>query len=214
MALAKSRWTARRSRHADTRIASERGFSILEVMFASAIMLAGAASLAQLFVMSTRTNINAKSTSMGTLLAQQKMEQLRALQWGFDALGLPITDTTTNTTTVPESNQNGTGLSPSPTGLDGNGKPAGTLNQNKVGWVDYLDRFGNSLGGASETPADGTVYIRRWSVEPLPTNPNNTLILQVLVTTVANRAAVDTTMSVVRANAEARIVSVKTRKAS
>ena len=26
-----------------------------------------------------------------------------------------------------------------------------------------------------------TVYVRRWSVEPLPTNPNNTLILQVLV---------------------------------
>ena len=186
-------------------MADERGFSILEVMFASAIMLAGAASLAQLFVLSTRSNISAKSTSMGTLLAQQKMEQLRALQWGFDALGLPVTDTTTNTTTVPESNQSGTGLAPS---------PAGTLNQNKVGWVDYLDRFGNPLGGASETPADGTVYIRRWSVEPLPTNPNNTLILQVLVTVVGNRTGVDNTVSVVRGNAEARMVSVKTRKAS
>jgi prepilin-type N-terminal cleavage/methylation domain-containing protein len=196
MALAKSRWIADHG---------ERGFSLLEVMIAAAIMVAGAASLAQLFVMSTRTNVNAKSTSMATLLAKQKVEQLRALQWGFDALGLPINDTTTNTAAVPETAVGGTGLSPS---------PAGTLNQNVVGWVDYLDPYGVSLGGATTTvPAHG-IYIRRWSVEPLPTNPNNTLILQVLVTVVGNRNAVDTTTSVSRNNSEARMITVKTRKAS
>jgi hypothetical protein len=60
------------------------------------------------------------------------------------------------------------------------------------------------------------VYIRRWSIEPLPTNPNNTLILQVLVTRWRSRGVADTE----EANGgrrlpdEARIISVKTRKAS
>ena len=36
-------------------------------------MLAGAASLAQLFALSTRSNTNARATGMTMLLAQQKM---------------------------------------------------------------------------------------------------------------------------------------------
>ena len=52
--------------------------------------------------------------------------------------------------------------------------------------MDYLDRYGASLGTAANPP-DGAVYVRRWSVEPLPTNPNNTLILQVHVMRVGDR---------------------------
>jgi type II secretory pathway pseudopilin PulG len=193
MALAKSRWTA------------DGGFSLIETIFAAAVMNAGAASLAQLFVISTRTNTYAKSTSMSAMLAQQKMEQLRALEWGFDALGLPTTDTTTDTTVIPESPTGGTGLSPSPTG---------TLNNNVLGWVDYVDKYGAALGGAALTPPSNAAYIRRWSVEPLPTNPNNTLVLQVLVTPIGVRTATDNTTSVVRNNQEARFITVKTRKAS
>lgn len=197
MALAKSRWIAD---------GGERGFSLIETIFAAAVMIAGAASLAQLFVVSTRTNTYAKSTSMTSMLAQQKLEQLRSLQWGFDSLGLPTTDTTTDTTVVPESATGGTGLSPS---------PAGTLNTNTIGWVDYLDKYGAELGGTALTPPANAIYIRRWSVEPLPTNPNNTLVLQVLVTPVGLRTANgDTSTSVVRNNQEARFITVKTRKAS
>jgi hypothetical protein len=95
------------------------------------------------------------------------------------------------------------GLSPS---------PAGTLAENSDGYVDYLDSNGCSLGGGSVMPAN-TAYIRRWSVEPLPTNPNNTLILQVLVTRHVDRgpdAAADA--AVRRLPDEARFVGVKTRK--
>jgi len=168
-------------------------------------MIAGAASLAQLFFMSTRTNAMAKNTSLTAILAQQKMEQLRALEWGFDALGLPSNDTSTNTAVVPETQNGGTGLSPS---------PPGTLNQNTVGWVDYVDKFGNSLGGGTSSPPTNTMYVRRWSVEPLPTNPNNTLVLQVMVTPMGNRAGNDLTTNVSRNPQEARLISVKTRKAS
>lgn len=193
MALAKFRRTADR----------EGGFSILEVLFASMIMIAGAASLAQLFWMSTRTNSAAKNTSFTALLAQQKMEQLRALEWGFDVLGLPSNDTTTDTTVVPETAGGGTGLSPS---------PPGTLNSNVTGWVDYLDKNGASLGGGSTIPNNAS-YVRRWSVEPLPTNPNNTLILQVFVMP-RTTTGTDSTTSVARDPQGARMMSIKTRKTS
>jgi hypothetical protein len=70
-----------------------------------------------------------------------------------------------------------------------------------------------SLGGGTTPPAN-TMYIRRWSIEPLPTNPNDTLVLQVLVTRFRDRGAADTAVDVKRLPDEARIISVKTRKAT
>jgi len=192
MALAKSRATA-----------DARGFSIIEVLMATALMVTAVASLAQLFALSTTRNTSAKNTTFAAVLAQQKMEQLRSLTWGFDSLGLPTTDTTTDTTKFPET-AGGTGLSPS---------PVNTLQQNVVGWVDYLDAKGQELGGATAAPPTSAVYIRRWMVEPLPTNPNNTIVIQVLVTRHRNRGTADAG-SVIRLPDEARIISVKTRKAT
>jgi type II secretory pathway pseudopilin PulG len=192
MALAKSRWTA-----------DARGFTIIEVLMATALMVAAVASLAQLFALSTTRNTSSKNTTFAAVLAQQKMEQLRGLTWGFDVLGLPTTDTATDTTKFPETG-GGTGLSPS---------PQNTLQQNVVGYVDYLDAKGNSLGGATAAVPVNAVYIRRWMIEPLPTNPNNTIVIQVLVTRHRNRGAADSG-SVMRLPDEARIISVKTRKAT
>ena len=183
---------------------TERGFSLLEVLFATTIMAVALTALAQLFAMSTRANANARTTTFASVLAQQKMEQLRGLTWGFDALGLPLSDTTTDLTVVPENTTGGKGLSPS---------PAGTLGTNTPGYVDFLDNGGTSLGTGA-VPATGTAYVRRWSVEPLPTNPNNTLVLQVMVTRLRNRGTADLTVDVKRLPDEARLISVKTRKAS
>ena len=180
----------------------EGGFSLLEVLVASSIMAVALTTLAQLFVMSTNANRSAKTTTYAAVLAQQKMEQLRGLAWGFDNLGLPITDISTNTAKVPEEANGGTGLS-----------PGGSVGGNVAGYCDFLDKNGNSLG-TGPTPLAGTVYIRRWSIEPLPTNPNNTLVLQVLVTRSRDRGAADTATGTARLPDEARIISVKTRKAT
>ena len=180
----------------------EGGFSLLEVLVASSIMAVALTTLAQLFVMSTNANRSAKTTTYAAVLAQQKMEQLRGLAWGFDNLGLPITDISTNTAKVPEEANGGTGLS-----------PGGSVGGNVAGYCDFLDKNGNSLG-TGPTPLAGTVYIRRWSNEPLPTNPNNTLVLQVLVTRSRDRGAADTATGTARLPDEARIISVKTRKAT
>ncbi len=191
MGLAKSRSSA----------SSESGFSLIEVLVATIVLAVALVSLAQLFALSTRTNMGARDTTYTAVLAQQKLEELRSLTWGFDIQGLPISDTTTNTAVSPETPNGGTGLSPS---------PAGSIRANTDGYVDYVDQSGNKLGGGTNPPA-GTVYVRRWSVEALPTNPNNTLVLQVLVFRNRDRGAADNG-TVTMLPDEARLVTVKTRK--
>jgi type II secretory pathway pseudopilin PulG len=183
----------------------ESGFSLLEVLFAATVLTVALAGLAQLFAVATRANSSARATTYAAILALQKMEQLRNLTYAFDPLGLPRTDLDTDITVVPELPSGGTGLQPS---------PAGALGANTVGYVDYLDANGTSLGGLATIPPPGAVYIRRWSVEPLPINPNNTIVLQVLVTRTRNRGRADNADGVVtRLPDEARFVTVKTRKA-
>ena len=87
---------------------------MLEVLVATTVLTAGIAALAQLFAISTRANFSAKMTTSATVLAQQKMEQLRGLTWGFDLVGLPLSDYTTNISVVQETPTGGVGLTPSP----------------------------------------------------------------------------------------------------
>jgi hypothetical protein len=58
--------------------------------------------------------------------------------------------------------------------------PANTLTTSTTGYVDYLDAYGMWVGGGAAPPVNA-IYVRRWSIDPLPTNPNNTLVFQVLV---------------------------------
>ena len=172
-------------------------------MIATGLMAASLSMLGQMFAISIMNNNSARAGTYSTVLAEQKVEQLRGLTWGFDTLALPLSDTSTNTALPVESPTGGTGLSPS---------PAGTLTTSTDGYVDYVDQFGNTIGGGTTVPSKA-VYVRRWSVEPLPTNPNNTLVLQVIVFKIKNRGAADIEGSVQRLRDEARLMSVKTRKA-
>ena len=136
----------------------------------------------------------------------EKLEQLRSLTWGFDLAGqgLPLSDTTTNLTVTPPT-QDGSGLNPS---------PVDSLEQNTAGFVDFVDGAGAWVGTGTTPPATA-VYIRRWSIQPLPTNPNNTLVIQVLVTPVASeQARVESAFTRTRMAGDALLVTVRTRKAS
>ena len=169
---------------------------------ASGILATALIGLAQLFAVALTANTSARSTTYAAVLAEQKMEELRALTWGFDSSGLPMTDTSTDTASPDDDAVGGTGLTPS---------PETALQENTDGYADYVDMFGNKLGGG-DTPPQGAVYTRRWSIEPLPTNPNNTIIIQVLVTRHRWRGDADEG-SVLRLPEEARLITVKTRKA-
>ncbi len=180
---------------------NEAGFSLIETMVATLLLATGLVATAQMFALATRGNIAAQRSTYTATLAQDKMEQLRGLTWGFDAVGLPVQDYTTNISVEPPTN-NGVGLQPA---------PDNALSANVAGYVDYVDRAGNILGGGPFPPAD-TVYVRRWSVEPLPTNPNNTLIFQVMVFALNDRADAGAGAVLDRVRDETRLVSVKTRK--
>lgn len=185
---------------------SSRGFSLIEVIISMALLTTVSLGVAQIFAMSTRVNYVARGQTSTTAMAEQKIEQLRGLTWGFDlqGQGLPLTDTTTNLAVYPPTTT-GAGLNPS---------PADSLEQNTAGYVDFLDEHGTWVGTGT-TPTGAAMYVRRWSVQPLPTNPNNTLVLQVLVTPIASEATrVATAFTRTRMLTDALLVSVKTRKAS
>src|SRR6266540_4803072 len=139
MALARFRWIGneasprtaewlRQRGNGESSLLGDRGFSLIEVLAATTILTVALAALAQLFAISAKSNSSAKATTFASVLAQQKMEQLRGLTWGYDALGLPLTDTTTNISVMPET-AGGHGLTPSPTAA---------LSQNTVGYCDFL----------------------------------------------------------------------------
>ncbi len=182
---------------------SEAGFSLLEATIATGILAAALAALGQLLALSVAINISARTVTYATVLAEQKMEQLRGLAWGYDSTALPLSDTSTNTALPVESPTGGTGLTPS---------PANALTENIAGYVDYIDQFGDIIGGGVTAPGR-TVYIRRWSVEPLPATSGDTLVLQVIVTTPVNRRDAGQAGSTRLLRDEARLLTVKTRKA-
>jgi type II secretory pathway pseudopilin PulG len=185
---------------------SSRGFSLVEVIVSMGLLTAVSLGVAQLFALSTRANLIAKGQTSTTAMAEQKVEQLRGLTWGFDlqGQGLPLSDTTTNLAVYPPAH-NGSGLNPS---------PSDALEQNTAGFVDFLDGNGAWVGTGT-TPPRTAVYIRRWSIQPLPTNPNNTLVIQVLVTPIALEATrVQTAYTRTRMVGDALLVTVRTRKAS
>jgi len=180
---------------------SEAGFSIVEVLVATGLLASALVALAQLFAIATTANAAARNSTITMMLAEQKIEQLRALQYTFDRAALPVQDIQTDLAVYPPAATGGKGLSP---------HTENTLQANTDGYVDYLDHYGRTLGGGTVVP-DGTAFIRRWSVEPLPTNPNNVIILQVLVTRERDRGTGDAG-SVSRGANEARLMTIKSRK--
>ena len=186
----------------EARHSSQSGFSLVEVVIATGVLATAIMSLGQLFGLSTRTNLGVRHASYSAILARQKVEELRALTWQFDTEGMPISDTSTDTTASREAATGGTGLRPS---------PVDALRRTTEGYVDYIDRAGAKLGGGT-TPPDNTAYVRRWSVVPLPADPVNTLVIQVLASPYRNRDAADKA-AVTRLPGEARLITVKTRKA-
>lgn len=189
---------------AQARFDSSKGFSLVEVLISMGLLTAVSLGVAQLFAVSTRANYVARGQTSTTAMAEQKMEQLRALTWGFDSegQGLPLSDTSSNLAVEPPT-QTGAGLNPS---------PSDALEVNTAGYVDYLDAHGTWVGTGS-TPPGSAAFIRRWAIRPLPTNPNNTLVLQVLVTPVASEGSRVGAGPRRRMPGDAMLVSVKTRKA-
>jgi hypothetical protein len=81
--------------------------------------------------------------------------------------------------------------------------PFRALDEDTPGYVDYVDERGNASDERSAPR--GALYVRRWSVEVLPADPDSTVVVQVLVTRAGRPAGVN------RLPGEARLVTVRTR---
>ncbi len=184
------------------------GFSLIEVLVSVALLSVVSLGVAQLFAVATKANLSSRGQTSTALLAVQRMEQLKALTWGFDqnasALGLPASDISTDLS-QPSPTGGGSGLNPS---------PSNAITEDTPGYVDYLDEQGVWVGNTASGAANAA-YVRRWSITPLPTNPNNTLVFQVRVMTVrqAQAVAVAASAPTGRFGEETWLTGVKTRKA-
>lgn len=147
---------------------SPRGFTLIEVLVALGVLTALCLGVGGLFVIAARANEHAGRQTAATLLATQKMEQLRGDR----------------------------DLEPS---------PPGALRENVPGYVEYLDVSGRPV----DERATG-VYVRRWSIDPLPGSPTGAMVLQVLVTTVTNDGSWSSSAPG-RPSGEAWLVSVRAR---
>lgn len=177
-----------------------RGSTLIEALIATLILTTGLLSMAGLVNLAAASNRVARNGTLTRILAEQKIEQLRALAWELDASGAPVSDVSTDTAVLPESSSGGTGLQASPY----------SLQQNTPGFVDYLDSGGRIVGGGPQPPASA-VYTRRWSIEPMPASAGRAVLIQVLVTTVRDRGRADKG-AVTRLPGEARLVTLKVRK--
>jgi len=149
----------------------------VEATFASAILVSALAGLAQAVVWAVHASAGARASTGAALLAAAKMEQLRSLSYNVDASGARETDTSANTAVDPPKPDGGTGLEPS---------PADALVLNRSGYSDFLDGRGEWVASAEDAAARAA-YVRRWRVTPVPDDPDGSLVLEVVVSSMWGR---------------------------
>ena len=164
---------------------SAAGSTLVEALVATLVLTTGLLAMAELVRLAMSSNVRARTSSLATILAAQKLEQLRSLTWEFDLSGVAVSDT---------------GLHASPW----------SLQRNTPGFVDHVDAGGFVVGQSTQAPASA-VYTRRWSVEPLPGSPEHSVLIQVLVTGTQSRGNADRG-SVSRLPGDARLTTIKSRK--
>jgi Tfp pilus assembly protein PilV len=112
-----------------------QGFSLLEALIAAALLAGAITALAHLLTRAVEQVWRSERAIITLVLAQAKLEQLRATPFAFDEDGLRIDDAL---------------LAPS---------AANALLEDSPPHVEALDRFGEILP-AGQSPT----YIRRWSI--------------------------------------------------
>lgn len=144
----------------------ERGMSLLETVIAASIMMIGIGGVMALFAVVAATNMGqGTQATRCTEYAQDKMEQLMALNFA---------DTASNTTVLPVQSSGGTGLA-----VGGGTNPASPV----TNYVDYITEGSGSGAAINSTKQSNSVYMREWSVAYLASDStNNTKTISVTVT--------------------------------
>jgi type II secretory pathway pseudopilin PulG len=143
----------------------ERGFSILEVMVASMVLLIGITGLMALFALAAAKNAGqGNQATRCTEFAQDKMEQLLALQYG------DTTSYVVGSTTTPNY---GTSI-----GLSLGGGVYPNVSTPVTNYVDYVNPNDNTHPDGISASPTGAQYMREWWIQ---TDPNNVKSITVYV---------------------------------
>lgn len=133
----------------------EDGFTLLETVVATGVLVTALAGLAQLFALTARSARDAGDQDAALSAAQDKIEVLRSLPFAYGPLGEAITDR---------------GMEPSSNG---------SLGVDSAGFVDYLNASGEvvDVGRAGH----GAMWTRRWRIAPLDNFAPEALVVDVCV---------------------------------
>ena len=71
--------------------ASERGFTLLETLVATSILITALAGVAQLFILGTHLTRQSGASGLALVAAQDKLESLRGQAFTYDPGGAPVT---------------------------------------------------------------------------------------------------------------------------
>jgi len=126
--------------------------TLIEVCLAMLVLGTAALASAHLFALTLKMVAGARMQSVATMLAAQRVEQLRASGWQVAG----------TIATLPSS-------------------PANSLGTNSAGFVEYFDQNGHSVG-SGVIPPSTAVYICRWFVDSHPWNPSEMRVIRVLAT--------------------------------
>ena len=131
------------------------GFTLLETVVATGVLVTALAGIAQLVALSVRSTRDAGSQAAALVVAQDKIERLRSLQYGYGPLGEPLTDPGIVHTA------------------------AQSLEQDTAGAVDFVTDQGEVVD-VNATP-HGAIFTRRWRVTPVDNFVPDAIAVEVCV---------------------------------
>ena len=142
-----------------TNTSSTRGFTLVETLIATGLLVTAIAGLAQLFASSVRFTRDSGQFGVALAGAQHKLEALRALRFAYDEGGEPATDFRLKAS------------------------PLAALSQDVAGYVDWLDASGIVL-----PEAQGAEYVRRWRITTIAADEPEMIAIDVCVFNVRSAA--------------------------
>ena len=141
------------------RLHADSGFTLIEVLIASALVVTAVAALSYLAAAGVMRAHAARRAGAELALAQGKLEELRGALWAYDAAGTPLSDPR-----LAES-------------------AADALSADRGGWSDAFDGFGAPVPIADVRHA---VFRRRWSIARFNPADGDTLVIRVCVRAVVS----------------------------
>lgn len=140
---------------------STRGFTLIETLVATSILVTALAGLAQLIVLSSQVARHAGTGGAALVAAQDKLEELRGRTFAYDSAGATLTEPA---------------LRPS---------PSNALESDVGSYVDWIDP-----SGTAHLDPDSSALVRRWRITPLDAESPDAVTIEVCVFMIGDDAGV------------------------